>query len=611
MWAAIGNYLKNKLKDTAIKAALGDESSKRNIIIIGISCVSLFFVVIITVISIIIAPIMMANQLKEDLGEGTKLFFEKVGNVLTFKGWCADSDGSCREKAESKYYDELNSVYKEYKEDNIEIDIELITATIFYGSTLSEESFSESNNSYEKVDIGDISTLASHMVSGNRVDYKKYREYLVDTYIPKRFKDLYIYEDENASIEKIADEIMGFAISDTEQNNINSSTYYGACTYNVAGTNVNTSNLEVVILSCDGERELERVNFEKYIKGVVYGEIGASWDAEVLKAQAIAARSFTLTRNETMCPGRPNDCFYGYNPNSNEIRMRNCEGDQVYCDYTQGCSKYNYNGFNSLISGTSNPNYPVYKHALNGNELEYFEQTLNDVQGLVMMEEDNTIYASAYISDDQNAWNSMFIENSTIDYNEILVKHYWNKTKTNVTISGNCANISGEYANWKQFDPRWNNVVIGNNTVGNVGCLVTSVAIQFARSGTVNLPEFDPGIFANELSKRGSFYDGAFLGNAGLFKTLDELSNGRFKGEIMYARLTGSKEQKIEKLQSYINQGKLLIIAVKYGGHYVAVDRIEDGEVYIFDPGDSYINTVSEKYDWRGVSDVSTYSISQ
>jgi len=41
------------------------------------------------------------------------------------------------------------------------------------------------------------------------------------------------------------------------------------------------------------------------------------------------------------------------------------------------------------------------------------------------------------------------------------------------------SNGSGEYVNWRQGDPSWSNVRIGNtsSTVGRIGCLVTSIAI--------------------------------------------------------------------------------------------------------------------------------------
>ena len=42
------------------------------------------------------------------------------------------------------------------------------------------------------------------------------------------------------------------------------------------------------------------------------------------------------------------------------------------------------------------------------------------------------------------------------------------------------ATDSGEYVNWRQAGQSWSNIKIGNtnSTIGNSGCLVTSIAIK-------------------------------------------------------------------------------------------------------------------------------------
>lgn len=588
---------------------------KKKLIIGAIFSALPTLLVILVVFIVLYGPIMMSQQYIEDSKNEVAYFFEKVGNVLTLKGWCSDSDGSCQKKAEQKYYEQLNIVYNEYKQKGVEIDTQLITGTILYDKILNDDTtyLDDTNSSldtltedYSDIKLGDIKKLASKMVSGNRINYDIYRKYLENTYVEKRFKNLY---DSDEKKKKIIDEIMMFASFETKVKN-NNGVYYGSCSYNVTGNEVNTSEIDVVLLSCDGQRELERVDFEKYIKGVVYGEIGYSWNEEVLKSQAIATRSFTLTRNETMCPGRPNNCEYGYNPNTNEIRMRNCEADQVYCDYTQGCQQFEFNGYRGLISGTINPNYNIYKNALSENEIIEFENKLNEVQGLVLMNQDNTIYAAGYIDNDQNAWNSMYMADNTLDYNEILIKHYWRKTNSDLTISGNCRKMTGEFTKWKQTDEKWFEVNIGNDTMGNSGCLVTSISIQIARSGTVDLQVFNPGVFANELSARNSFSESGILNFEPLKTTVKEITNGRFSVVNPSVFLEGSKYDKLTKLQEYINQGYFLVISVYNGGHYVAVDRIENGKLYIFDPGYD-VNELEEKYLWDGVDNVKIFKVSQ
>lgn len=718
MKSVLSRLLKQQVKKTAISAAQNDSNSQKKLLIMIITAASSFLLILITLIVVIFGPIMMSKQYIDDITNEVSTFFEKIGNTkLTLKGWCSETDGSCEKQAEQSYYEELNDTYQKYQNKGTKIDVELITATIFYQyNTIGylydtdeeginqnfvkyyckankpgwkgeknceeyvkdnyEEIYKDNFDKYVKIvsnynnlsknncnnnekqiyelsqitqipietlkegtaqelcefylwnyadlsevkydensmeilyreGMNDIEKLASNMVSGNRLDYTKYRNYLINTYIPKRFKDMYQYKsDKDKEIEKIADEIMMF--KSLEEGPVLANQTYGSCKYNMSQNTVDTSNLNVVLLTCDGSRELERVDFETYIKGVVYGEVGNTWPAEVLKAQAVATRSYTLTRNETLCPGRPNDCEYGYNPKKNEIRMRNCEADQVYCDYKKGCQRYSYNGYNSLISGTQNPSLKIYKEALSEPNIEIFENTLNEVQGKVLINENNATYAASYIDVDQNAWNSMYNANNSIDYNEILIKHYWNKTKSNLTIASNCTSYGnmGEFSEWKQFDPRWKDVNIGYDTLHRSGCLVTSISIQFARTGTVNLPEFNPGIFANELTKRGGFSAGGGLLWDPLIVTINQLSNGKFQAVNLDYSLQGTKQNKINTLKQFLDSGNLLVLGVKYEGHWVAVDRIENDKVYIFDPGDSYVNEISQKYDWGGVTKAQIY----
>ena len=93
-------------------------------------------------------------------------------------------------------------------------------------------------------------------------------------------------------------------------------------------------------------------------------------------------------------------------------------------------------------------------------------------------------------------------------------------------------------------------------------------------------------------------------------ETVSKLSQGRFAVVDPSEDMFGSKSNKLNKLQEYINKGYFLVISVNYGGHYVAVDRIENGKLYIFDPG-YYINELEEKYSWDGVDNVKIFKISQ
>lgn len=60
-------------------------------------------------------------------------------------------------------------------------------------------------------------------------------------------------------------------------------------------------------LRASGDRLLvvNEVPLESYVAGVLLGEVYASWEAPVLRAQAVAARTYALYRREKTPPGRP------------------------------------------------------------------------------------------------------------------------------------------------------------------------------------------------------------------------------------------------------------------------------------------------------------------
>ena len=284
----------------AVSAASNNTDIKKILLLTLIPSISSIIIPIVVII-IILGPILLARQYVDDAKREVGLFFEKLGNVITLNGWCADSDGSCRKKAEQKYYEKLDDVYKDYKDDGVEIDVQLITGTIFYGNTLNDNMFeddeigtSDSDDLIDGSDIhlGDVRTLAKHMVTGNKVDYVKYRKYLVETYIPKRFDYMYEGKNPEKAIEKIADEIMMFASQDT-----------GKGSGEFASCNVINTSCPGITITGDyaGTYPLE-----EYIAGVITHEVGSGWPEEALKAQAIAARTYALNYTNNCTKSIPN-----------------------------------------------------------------------------------------------------------------------------------------------------------------------------------------------------------------------------------------------------------------------------------------------------------------
>ncbi len=196
-----------------------------------------------------------------------------------------DFCGSACGGNENKFYSKLNEVTETYKSRGVEIDTGLISGTVFYGSTLSDESFDPDDDpdsseliDDSKIHISDVGLLASNIVSGDSLDYDKYRSYLVNVYIPSRFSGM--YSDEKG-IEMIADEIMSYANYDKKNNSNPGQSYL--------------SMLCPEICTKDGDCW----DLENYVSRVVSAESGffdtfSNNYVEEWKAQAVAARTVAL-----------------------------------------------------------------------------------------------------------------------------------------------------------------------------------------------------------------------------------------------------------------------------------------------------------------------------
>lgn len=147
------------------------------------------------------------------------------------------------------------------------------------------------------------------------------------------------------------------------------------------------------------------------------------------------------------------------------------------------------------------------------------------------------------------------------------------------TSNNNACIISGNFEHWKQVDPRWSSVKIGKSseTVGSVGCAITSVSIQIMRSGTkVIVPNFDPGKAAQLFRFDGAdFY---------WYSTINVAPNFQTVGDGI--DMTGlSKLDQMTTIKNLINEGYYVVANVKNGGHWVAVTGVTNDTIVMSDPG--------------------------
>lgn len=142
---------------------------------------------------------------------------------------------------------------------------------------------------------------------------------------------------------------------------------------------------------------------------------------------------------------------------------------------------------------------------------------------------------------------------------------------------------TGDIINWRQCDSRWANISIGSSTVCRIGCTTTAISYIIAKSATqLAVSEINPGVYASEKSGYlGSLINWTFSKIAPKMHVLGE------KKDI-------NKSNYVEKISSIINtpidgkQAFVLVEASDGGGtHWVAVDHVENGTVYVLDPSAS------------------------
>ena len=109
-----------------------------------------------------------------------------------------------------------------------------------------------------------------------------------------------------------------------------------ACTYKTKEGNF--SKVKIQLKKCsinesgnkDDNLENGLIDLEDYVMGVVNQEIGGGRDVEAIKAQAIATRTYTISKLNTKSRFRKKDDYW-------VINLYACTDDQAYCDPYNGC----------------------------------------------------------------------------------------------------------------------------------------------------------------------------------------------------------------------------------------------------------------------------------
>ena len=335
-------------------------------------CFSIFIIIII--ICVIISPLFYINVLMNNFGKEVSTFNEKLGNFLTLRGWCTDEE--CQKIEEEDFYEHVEEVYNKYlREKNVEINKELIIATLTYADPLVTISDSIENeetdvdDSTEGTDVDDsteetddlenifqtsnfidfkkskskVEMLARNMVSevvvcydanNNEVDcadetiedkttkkfweldIDKYKEYLEVYFIRYFYYDNKHGDDVNSKIKNAIEDIflrVEFFEYIADLNGYEEG-------YNINGTTV-------TVLDCNTDMVIAELSLYEYLQGVLYVEgYATERPLEFLKVMAVVAKNYLYSINNATVDNIPTN-----------LRIKSCAMNQIYCSVTDGC----------------------------------------------------------------------------------------------------------------------------------------------------------------------------------------------------------------------------------------------------------------------------------
>lgn len=194
-----------------------------------------------------------------------------------------------------------------------------------------------------------------------------------------------------------------------------------------------------------------------------------------------------------------------------------------------------------------------------------------------------------------------FSESQLAQFTELTSERYQNLWSS--VIYG-IAGTSGEITEWKQKGMTWSDIKIGTTdaTIGDIGCLVTSIAIQIKKSGvaTNDIYPFNPGTFVIALNNAYAFDSNGNLSYAPISKVVPDF---KYVGRVELKGKT--KSEKLYEIRKYYEDGYYLVAEVKgatlNNQHWVAVDNVTNSTVVMLDPGSNAIDMWSQ-YDWNNTS---------
>lgn len=280
------------------------------------------------------------------------------------------------------------------------------------------------------------------------------KKWLEESYLEGRLEELEVElpDDPESRKDTIKENVdLIFTIRDSYKEMLckEEETSFGtSCVFHVKDKKL--SNVRVKLLGCtasggdSGPIETEElVDLEKYVLGVTNTENGGAPD-EALKMQAIAARSYLLTRSSNREIKTENE--------SSIVQIRNCTWDQAYCDPDKGCwsNGVGGEGGNTIFSGYDSSKTWSKKAIAENAKIR---KIVASTAGQVVVDKNGKVVNTDYMQAEQTKWNQMANEGKSVI--EMVKATYPNAVEItsncvgmgNGTITGN-PNFSNEDA-WK------------------------------------------------------------------------------------------------------------------------------------------------------------------
>lgn len=594
----IGNKSKNKENQELSGEGIGKINLKKILPIV--LPIALGFITIIIII-------VMINSL---VFGGFELAFGASGSAGESTGDITYTTDDPDAKA---FYERINSAKTELQEAGKNVTALQIVAVY---NVLSLE---DPGIDYQSMTKAKLKAIGEDIAESYDADTDTFATNLANSVFKEYFPD---YTDEK--LKSMGEETINYIESYQDligNGNTSTCSAQGTCSYTIKGVNtgntsvtknLNAGNIKVRLMNCRNQgwgtpiAGEQLIDLEKYILGVVYGEMGEGQNTEVYKVQAVVARSFALSRPTAMNNSGGTKLI---SENGQTIlQIRNCTEDQVYCDPDQGCSttvsavEADRTGATIYSGATTKP--VTIKRALAQDSP--LRSAVSSVMGQVAVDSNGYVANIGYQGTIQNRWKQMV--SSGMDYKQVIISDYSlvsNIVENTCNINGtsSCAvGASGPYANWKQYEGSWVNITLGNSgkTINQIGCLATSISMLIAKSGVpTNVQgDFNPGSFVEAMNRNGGFVNGGNLVWGAVQRVAPQF---KYVNKINVHWM--SQSQKLSKLQELLNQGYYVVAEVKgdTGQHWVAIDNISNNQIVMMDPGSSSTNMWA-RYNWANTS---------